>query len=72
MVQFTVEDIKKAKDYTVKYTGETPENLDGHCYICGGMLAELDLPEGPEKEVTCLEHRNDFIEFYNNMDEFIL
>jgi len=45
------------------------EEFLGRCFACGEFLSELELPEGPEKKVVCLEDRDFFVEQYEELKE---
>lgn len=66
--QFTKEEIEKYQEYTYKYILPKDE-IDGHCYQCGEFLKDVELPEGPEKEVVCLGCLNDFTTNYLEQKE---
>lgn len=68
MKSFSEADIEKY----LKYTDENVlslEELLGNCFICGELLSEVELPEGPEKKVACLKDRDYFIELYEELQE---
>lgn len=58
-----------------KYIKHVDENLveigelEGHCHMCGKILDEIDLPEGSEKKVACLNCLYLFIEQYEELEE---
>lgn len=43
--------------------------IEGHCHACGKLLDEIDLPEGPEKKVVCLNCLDWFIDQYEELEE---
>lgn len=45
------------------------EEFLGRCFACGEYLAELELPEGPEKKVVCLKDRDYFVENFEESEE---
>lgn len=56
----------------LKYTDENVISLEevlGHCFTCGALLSEVELPEGPEKKVVCLKDRDFFVEGYEELQE---
>lgn len=68
MRTFSEEDIERY----LKYTDENVvplEDVLGHCFTCGRLLNEVELPDGPEKKVVCLKDREDFVESYKFMEE---
>lgn len=68
MKKFSEEDIERY----LKYTDENVlnrEELLGHCFICGELLDEIDLPNGPEKKIVCLKDRDYFVESYEELKE---
>lgn len=67
MRQFTKEEIKKYLEYTNKNIIPLKEVL-GTCFICGIPLDQLELPEGPEKQVVCLKDRSYFVESFNSYE----
>lgn len=67
MRQFTNEEIKKYLEYTNENIIPLQEVL-GKCFICGTPLDQLELPEGPEKQVVCLKDRSYFVESFNSYE----
>lgn len=67
MRQFTNEEIKKYLEYTNENIIPLQEVL-GKCFICGVPLDQLELPEGPEKQVVCLKDRSYFVESFNSYE----
>ena len=68
MKSFSETDIEKY----LKYTDENViplEHVLGNCFICGELLSEVELPEGPEKKVVCLKDRDYFVEGYEELQE---
>lgn len=68
MKSFSETDIEKY----LKHTDENilpVEEILGNCFICGEPLSEVDLPEGPEKKVTCLKDRDHFVDSYEELQE---
>lgn len=45
------------------------EDFLGRCFVCGKDLAELELPDGPEKKVVCLNDRDDFVGSFEEWEE---
>lgn len=45
------------------------EELLGRCFACGKELAVVELPDGPEKKVVCLNHRDHFVENFEEWEE---
>lgn len=64
MEKFTEKQIKEYQKWTNDNVIPT-EELSGRCYICGEVLSEKKLPEGPESKVVCLKDREYFVESYN-------
>lgn len=69
MKKFSEDDIEKYLQYTNDNMISIEEVL-GRCFICGELLDEVELPDGPEKKVTCLKDRDYFVELYEEMEEF--
>lgn len=69
MRNFTEEETEKWIDYTDKNVLPKEEFL-GKCYQCGELLKNLELPEGPEKRIVCLKHREDFVVDYEELEEW--
>lgn len=67
MRQFTNEEIKKYLEDTNENVIPLQEVL-GKCFICGIPLDQLELPEGPEKQVVCLKDRSYFVESFNSYE----
>lgn len=68
MKSFSEADIEKY----LKYTDENViplEEVLGHCFICGALLNEVELPDGPENKVVCLEDRDYFVEQHEELQE---
>ncbi|MDN5412332.1 MAG: SAP domain-containing protein [Lactococcus sp.] len=66
MRTFTKEQI----DEYLKFLDNDILNLDefiGQCVVCGKLLSESNLPDGPEKEVVCLKDREYFVEEYSEL-----
>ncbi|MEB5700416.1 hypothetical protein AST07_07480 [Staphylococcus saprophyticus] len=68
--------MRKFDEYEIeKYIEYVDENLieisevEGQCHICGKYLTEVELPEGPERKVVCLNNLEDFIENYKMLEE---
>lgn len=62
---------KNIKDY-MKYVDKNVIELDevlGRCFQCGEFLDEVELPEGPESKVVCLDNREDFVRDYEELIE---
>lgn len=66
MRTFTNEQIDEYIVYACEHILEQNEFI-GKCVICGCMLSELNLPNGPEKKVVCLNDREFFVEEYNEL-----
>ncbi|MCE7786049.1 hypothetical protein LHJ68_08585 [Staphylococcus xylosus] len=47
-------------------------DINGCCHSCGKFLDEVDLSEGPERIVTCLNCLDWFIEYYELHEEIII
>ncbi|PRY72886.1 SAP domain-containing protein [Alkalibacterium olivapovliticus] len=67
MRQFTYKEIKKYLEYTNENIIPLQEVL-GKCFICGIPLDQLELSEGPEKQVVCLKDRSYFVESFNSYE----
>ena len=65
---FSEADIEKYLKYTDENVLPTEEIL-GQCFICGQKLNEVELPEGPEKQVICLKDRDYFVESFEELVE---
>lgn len=68
MKKFSEVEIEKWIDYTDENV-LPKEELLGRCYVCGASLDTLELPEGPEKKIVCLEHREYFVEDFDELIE---
>ncbi|MGD6770787.1 SAP domain-containing protein [Staphylococcus arlettae] len=66
--KFNENDIEKYIKFVDENMIEIGE-LEGHCHSCGKLLDEIDLPEGPEKKVVCLNCLDWFIERYEELEE---
>lgn len=66
--QFTKEEIEKYKEYLDEYVLPR-EEYEGHCVQCGEMLKDVELSEGPEKEVVCLRCLDPFTSYYLEQKE---
>lgn len=67
--EFTEEDIEKWIDYTDKNVLPKEEFL-GRCHQCGELLENLELPEGPEKKIVCLNNREHFVLDFEELEEW--
>lgn len=68
MRQFSEIEIEKWIDYTDENV-LSKEEFAGRCYVCGESLDTLELPEGPEKQIVCLEHREYFVGEFEELIE---
>jgi len=62
---------KEIENY-MKYVDENIIDLEeiiGRCFMCGQKLDEVELPNGPEKKVTCKECRDFFVEQFEEAEE---
>lgn len=66
--KFNENDIEKYIKFVDENMIEIGE-IEGHCHSCGKLLDEIDLPEGPEKKVVCLNCLDWFIEQYEELEE---
>ncbi|PTI77509.1 hypothetical protein [Staphylococcus succinus] len=69
MRQFTDSEIEKY----LKYIDENKidindEDVKGRCLSCGKHLNDVELPDGPERKVTCLSCLEWFIEDYEELE----
>lgn len=44
------------------------EEIEGHCFQCGKLLDEVEVPQGPEKKVVCLLNRPDFLKEFKEIE----
>lgn len=69
MRTFTEDEIEKWIDYTDKNVLPKEEFL-GKCHQCGRELKDVELPEGPEKKIVCLNCREHFVLGYEELKEW--
>lgn len=68
MRNFTELDVER----WIKVTDENvlpKEDFLGRCFACGKNLSEVELPDGPEKKVVCLNNRDYFVENFEEWEE---
>lgn len=65
---FSETDIEKYLEYTDENI-LSREELLGQCFICGQKINEVELPEGPEKQVVCLKDRDYFVKTVEELIE---
>lgn len=46
------------------------EDIAGKCHQCGRELNEVELPEGLENKVVCLDFRDNFVESFDELVEW--
>ena len=61
--RFSKEEIEKYKAFTNENILPLDE-IKGKCHQCGEILKDVELPEGPEREVVCLRCLDDFTANY--------
>lgn len=66
MRKFSEQEIEKYINYSDENVLPKEEFL-GRCIACGRFLNEVELPEGPERQVICLDDRDYFVEQYDNL-----
>ena len=66
MRKFSEQEIEKYINYSDENILPKEEFL-GRCITCGRFLNEVELPEGPERQVICLDDRDYFVEQYDNL-----
>ncbi|MGB6268072.1 MAG: SAP domain-containing protein [Olleya sp.] len=66
MRHFSKKNIEDFLQYTDK-NGLDLEFFSGKCTHCGQLLSEVALPKGPENKLVCLEHREDFVKYYEEL-----
>lgn len=69
MSNYTEEDIQKYLKFVDENMIEL-EEIQGQCHICGKLLKDLELPNGPENKVVCLKDVDSFEESYQEMLDF--
>ena len=67
-MKFSDADIERYVEYTDKNV-LPKEELLGRCFVCGVELDEVKLPEGPEKQIVCLNDRYYFVESFEELVE---
>ncbi|MFL4616628.1 hypothetical protein [Staphylococcus borealis] len=68
MPNFSEKEIEKYIEYVNEYMIDINE-VKGLCHICGEPLKDLKLPEGPEKQVVCLDDLDVFIETFEELEK---
>jgi len=66
MRKFSEQEIEKYINYSDENVLPKEEFL-GRCIACGRFLNEVELPEGPERQVICLDDRDYFVEHYDSL-----
>ncbi len=69
MSKYTEEDIQKYLKYVDENVIEL-EEIEGLCHACGKPLEDVELPNGPEKKVVCINDVDYFEESYQGMLDF--
>lgn len=68
MRTFSDTDIEKYLEYVNENVLPIEEIL-GQCFTCGLKLNEVELPEGPEKQVVCLKDHDYFVQEIKELSE---
>jgi hypothetical protein len=69
MGKFTEADIAKYLVYVDEHLIPRSE-LIGHCFMCGVLLNNVPVPNGPENKVVCLKHRTHFEKEFKEIFEY--
>ena len=70
MRNFTEKEIERYYKYNVELVGEEDEGIASRCHQCGRQLSAVELPEGPEKKVACLDCREYFVRNFEELEEW--
>lgn len=68
MRKFSETDVEKWINYQDANVLPKEEFL-GRCFVCGESLDKLELPEGPERQVVCLNDREYHVELFEELVE---